>query len=74
MDTIYENTNNLLQSTKLLRPKEIADLLNISRSFAYHMLQIGTIPVVRLGKSCRIRPQDLIEYIERNRNHPIDRP
>jgi excisionase family DNA binding protein len=74
MDTISENTNNLLQSTRLLRPNEIAALLNISRSFTYHLLQTGAIPVVRLGKSCRVKPQDLAEYIERNRYQQVDKP
>jgi excisionase family DNA binding protein len=51
---------------RLLKPCDIAEILNISRSFAYQLLQSGAIPVVRLGKACRVRPQDLDEYIERN--------
>jgi excisionase family DNA binding protein len=68
METIFEETNNFLQSVKLLKADEIAALLNISRSFAYLLLQTGAIPVVRLGKACRVKPQDLAEYIERNRH------
>ena len=68
METIFEDTNKFLQITRLLKADEIAALLNISRSFAYHLLQTGAIPVVRLGKSCRVKPQDLAEYIEHNRH------
>ncbi len=74
MDNIFENTNNIQQGARLLKPNEVAVLLNISRSFAYHLLQTGAIPVVRLGKACRVKPQDLAEYIEQNRFHQVDRP
>jgi len=58
--------SHLLTLERLLKPTEIAALLNISRSFAYHLLQTGAIPTVRLGKACRVRPQDLAEFIEHN--------
>jgi excisionase family DNA binding protein len=51
---------------KLLKPEEVADLLTISRSFAYQLMQSGQLPTVRLGRSCRVRPQDLAEYLENN--------
>ena len=57
--------------TRLLKPNEVASLLNISRSFAYHLLQTGAIPTVRLGKACRVRPQDLAEYIENNLHRQV---
>jgi excisionase family DNA binding protein len=74
MDTNFENTNYHLQVTRLLKPNEIAALLNISRSFAYQLLQKGAIPVVRIGRSCRVKPQDLAEYIECNRYNQDNRP
>lgn len=63
--------NNILQSTRLLKPQEVANLLNISRSFTYRLLQSGVIPVVRLGRSCRVRPIDLDIYIEKNLHNQI---
>jgi excisionase family DNA binding protein len=72
MDTIYENTNNFLQSTRLLKADEVAALLTISRSFAYQLMQSGQIPTVRLGRSCRVRPQDLAEYLENNLHRQVD--
>lgn len=55
-----------IDSKKLLRPTDIAGILNISRSFTYLLLQSGAIPTVRIGKSCRVRPQDLEAYILAN--------
>jgi len=50
----------------LLRPSDVAKRLNISTSFAYRLLQTGEIPVVRIRAACRVRPQDLEKYVERN--------
>jgi excisionase family DNA binding protein len=60
MEIESTNPNDFHQSSRLLKPQEIATLLNISRSFAYRLLQTGAIPVIRLGKACRVRPQDLM--------------
>jgi excisionase family DNA binding protein len=61
------NTTTTFNCERLLKPNEVADFLNISRSFAYQLLQSGEIPVVRLGKACRVRPQDLEAFVEQNR-------
>ena len=50
----------------LLCPSDVAARLNISKSFAYRLMQTGEIPVVRIRAACRVRPQDLEEYIKRN--------
>jgi excisionase family DNA binding protein len=47
----------------LLRGKEVAQALNISRALAYHLMAEGEIPTVRLGRSVRVRPQDLEQFI-----------
>jgi excisionase family DNA binding protein len=65
------NTFNFNQSStelryRLLKPLEVASRLRISRSFAYQLMQTGVIPVVRIGKACRVRQQDLEAYIEKN--------
>lgn len=71
-DILYDNQNNISQNTRLLKPNEVAARLNISRSFVYYLLTIGEIPVVRMGKSCRVRPQDLDAYIVRNIHQKAD--
>lgn len=48
----------------LLSVREIAKRLKVSRSFAYRILEVGTLPVVRIGKSVRVRPEDLREFIK----------
>ena len=48
---------------KLLNGDELAEILNISRSFAYILMRRGDIPTVKLGKCVRVRPQDLDAYI-----------
>jgi excisionase family DNA binding protein len=63
-----------LEGNRLLKAVEVASLLNISRSFAYQLLQSGVIPVVRIGKACRVRPQDLEAYIIQNIHSDVDGP
>lgn len=48
---------------KLLTGKDVADILNISKAFAYRMMAKGEIPVVKLGRSVRVRPVDLQTFI-----------
>ena len=57
---------------RLLKPLEVAEQLSISKSFVYAMIQTGHLPVVRMGKACRVRPQDLEAFIERNLQHSIE--
>lgn len=54
------------QIPKLLTVHDVATILNVSRSHAYVLMQSGQIPAVRLGRSVRVRPKDLEEYIQAN--------
>jgi excisionase family DNA binding protein len=72
MDVNLSNRSTTFNSERLLKPNEVADFLSISRSFAYQLLQAGAIPVVRLGKTCRVRPQDLEAFIEQNIHSQAD--
>lgn len=51
---------------RLLKATEIASLLNISRAHAYNLMKRGELPVVKIGESRRVRPEDLAKYIEAN--------
>ncbi len=66
MNNIQNQHIEMPKIEKLLKGNDVARLLNISRSFAYLLMQTGHIPTVRLGRSIRVRPQDLVEYIEEN--------
>jgi excisionase family DNA binding protein len=66
---MYKNSefqDNVLKINTLLKAKDVAEILNISRLRAYHFMQIGEIPTVRIGKLRRVKPEDLNKYIESN--------
>ncbi len=72
METMLNHHFDTPKIEKLLKGNEVARLLNVSRSFAYLLMQTGHIPTVRLGRSIRVRPQDLVEYIEKNIHRQMD--
>ena len=50
---------------------EVAEILKISKSQAYRLVQHGEIPCIRIGKkSVRIAESDLQEWLLENRHHP----
>jgi excisionase family DNA binding protein len=66
---MYKDTEfqeNVLRISTLLKAKEVAEILKISRAMAYNLMLRGEIPTVRIGKCRRVRPEDLIKYIESN--------
>jgi len=48
----------------LLNSKQVAQRLGVSKSFAYALMRRGELPVVRMGKAVRVRPQDLDAFIK----------
>ena len=69
---ITKNSNNLIP-TRLLTGDEIAEILNVSRSFAYQLMRTGEIPTVHIGRSVRVRQQDLELFIEENLSNAVRR-
>lgn len=59
---MYEDT--ITQS--LLKATDVAEILNISKSMAYRLMQIKEIPTVCIGSAKRVRPADLHNYINQN--------
>ena len=47
----------------LLKAAELAQILNISIGLDYRLMQSGVLPSVRLGRSVRVRPADLEQFI-----------
>lgn len=43
---------------------EVAELLKINKRTVYRYIETGELKTFRLGKSVRIRKQDLVEFIE----------
>lgn len=54
------------QFTILLTGEEIAKILHVSRAYAYQLMRQRIIPTVKIGRSVRVRPQDLEAFITRN--------
>jgi excisionase family DNA binding protein len=48
---------------KLLRGSEAAEILNCSAAYVFQMIRQGELPGVRLGRSVRVRQEDLDEFI-----------
>ena len=59
-------------SEKLLKATDVAEILNISRSMTYRIIQTGQIRSVSIGEARRVRPVDLADYINRNLSPMID--
>ncbi len=51
-------------SSKLLKPNDIAERLNVSKPQVYLMLRKGEIPVVRIGRCVRVNEEDLNQYVQ----------
>ena len=43
--------------------QEVAELLGISRSYAYELVRNGTIPSLKLGKKRLVPQQRVVEWI-----------
>jgi hypothetical protein len=57
---------NVFRISTLLNGREVAEILKISCGMADNLMLRGEIPIVSVGKCWRVRPEDLINYIESN--------
>ncbi|MBN1536199.1 MAG: helix-turn-helix domain-containing protein [Anaerolineales bacterium] len=55
-----------IRPQRLLRAIEVAEILSISRAFAYRLMQQGKIPTVCIAGARRVRPEDLSRYINKS--------
>jgi excisionase family DNA binding protein len=53
-----------LPEDALLTIEEVARLLRISRGKAYGMAQRGDLPIVKMGKSVRVRRDRLMAWLD----------
>jgi len=53
---------------QLLKANDVAEILQISRTKAYQLMQIGEIPTVRIGRSVRVVLSDLEDFISQRRS------
>lgn len=59
-----QETNS--QFTNLMTGEEIAKILHVSRAYAYQLMRQKLIPTVKIGRSVRVRPEDLERFISAN--------
>jgi excisionase family DNA binding protein len=52
---------------KALTVQEVAALLEVSRQHVYEMVADGTLPGFQVGRSVRIDPQDLADWLRKKR-------
>jgi excisionase family DNA binding protein len=63
-NTGMENTNTPAIERLLLRPREMAELIGVSRTRAYELLRSGTIPSIKIGSSVRVSASQLRRWID----------
>lgn len=51
----------------VLTVKEMTDYLNISKTYAYHLLERKEIPFLKFGRTYRILKKDLDAYCSKKR-------
>jgi len=57
---------DLEKRVQLLNAVEVAEILNISRALAYRLMQTRDIPSVHISTARRVRPVDLLNFINDN--------
>lgn len=48
---------------QLLEPSEVAEALKVSKSLVYSLIRNGELKSVKFGKTVRVRPEDLENFI-----------
>ena len=54
-----------MSAERLLRVPEVAVLLRVEPARIYHLIRQGLLPVVRLGRSVRVHPDELDRWARR---------
>jgi excisionase family DNA binding protein len=63
----FQQSNSVKSNPEpLLTAADVSYRLRLSRSCTYALMQSGAIPTVRIGKSRRVRQEDLENFIKHN--------
>lgn len=57
----------------ILKTNEVADMLGVSKTTTYQLLQSGMIPCRKIGKLWRVRKQAVIDYVQASCDNTADR-
>lgn len=58
------------RDSKLLSMQEVCEALGMGKSWTYRRIKSGEIPSVKLGRSIKVKREDLAEYLESRRYQP----
>jgi excisionase family DNA binding protein len=58
-------TKRPFTEARLLTVSEVADLLRVSRMTVYRSIKEGEMPALRVGRSYRLREDDVDDYMSR---------
>lgn len=58
--------------TRLFKVADIADALLVSKMTIYRMINAGTLPAVKFGRSLRVTEHHLRQYLESSPTHGGD--
>jgi excisionase family DNA binding protein len=69
-DAASERPND--RGMDLLSIPEVCDVLGMGKSWTYRRLKSGEIPSIKLGRSIKVKQEDLEEYLESHRYRPSE--
>ena len=55
----------MVESNELLTPSQVCELLKLSQSTFFRLIRRNAFPVIRIGKSLRVKASALANYLER---------
>lgn len=61
------SATTIAPSRLLLKVEEVAEILNVGRSTAYHLVLTGEIESITVGRLRRVPAQAVSEYVDRLR-------
>ena len=70
IDGEYRERPQERQGLDLLSIPELCQELGMGKSWVYRRLRSGEIPSVKLGRSIKVKREDLEEYLEEHRFRP----
>ncbi len=62
---------NGLGGPELLSIAQVGEALGMGKSWTYRRVKSGEIPSVKLGRSIKVKREDLEEYLESRRYQPV---
>ena len=61
------------QVPQLISIDEVCKALGMGKSWTYRRIKSGEIPSIKLGRSVKVRQEDLEEYLESHRYQPDEK-